>query len=77
MIDLMITDVVMPLRSGKELASRMAEKHPGIRVLFMSGYTDDSIVHHGVLDPGVQFLEKPFTYNSLTKKVGDILDGHV
>ena len=73
-IHLMITDVVMPLMSGKELADRMAVKYPDIRVLFMSGYTDDSIVHHGVLDPGIQFLEKPFTFYGVTKKVREVLE---
>jgi len=73
-VHLLITDVVMPGMNGKELADRLRASHPGLRTLFMSGYTADIIAHHGVLDEGVQFLQKPFSMNSLAQKVRDILD---
>jgi len=74
MIRLALTDVVMPEMSGKELADQLALTCPGIKVLFMSGYTHDNIVHHGVLDPEVQFLGKPFTAAALRQKVREVLD---
>ena len=74
-IDLVITDVVMPEMSGSELAHHLAEQRPGTPLLYMSGYTDDEIIRRGVLDPGMAFLEKPFTSSSLVRKVRQILDG--
>jgi len=71
--DLVITDVVMPSMSGKDLKSRLNETRPDLKVLFMSGYTADIIAHHGVLEEGIQFLQKPFTIQSLARKVNDIL----
>ena len=73
-IDLLLTDVVMPEVSGKEVADRLLELRPTIRVLFMSGYTDEAIVQHGVLDANVKFIQKPFTWIALTKKVREVLN---
>jgi CheY-like chemotaxis protein len=73
-IRLVITDVVMPGMSGRELASRLSEHQPDLRVLYMSGYTDDAVVRHGLVDASMFFLQKPFTPGSLVRKVRETLD---
>ena len=73
-IDLLLTDVVMPQTSGRDLADRICEVRPQTRVLWMSGYTDDAIARHGMLEPGLHFLQKPFTPASLVEKIREILD---
>jgi PAS domain S-box-containing protein len=73
-IDLLITDVVMPRMGGPELAEKLLEKIPNLPILFASGYTDDAIVRHGVLQTNVNFIQKPFTIDDVARKVRDLLD---
>ena len=72
-VELVLTDVVMPGMNGSQLANRIRELQPDAKVLFMSGYTDTAIVHHGVLDPGVQCIQKPFTPDALAKRVKEMI----
>jgi len=76
-IHLMVTDVVMPQMSGKELAEKLAPSRREMQVLYMSGYPDNSIVQHGVLESGTEFLQKPFTLNTLEAKVRKLLDARL
>src|SRR5215469_3440435 len=76
-IQLLFTDVVMAGMSGRQLAEEMQKLRPEIRVLYMSGYTDEAIVHHGLLGRGMVLLQKPFTLNSLAMKVRETLDQSV
>jgi CheY-like chemotaxis protein len=73
-VHLLLTDVVMPGMSGKDVADHLRLSTPDIKILFISGYTDDAIVHHGVLDEGVNFIQKPFTPEGLARKVREVLD---
>ena len=73
-IDVLLTDVVMPGPSGPELTKQLIALRPGLKVIYMSGYTDEAIVQHGVLQPGVEFLHKPFSSGALGRKIRAVLD---
>jgi CheY-like chemotaxis protein len=73
-VDLLLTDVVMPDVNGRDLAERLARVSPSMRILFMSGYSDEAVYRHGVISPNAAFLEKPFTDRTLAQKVREVLD---
>jgi CheY-like chemotaxis protein len=73
-IDLLLTDVIMPRANGRRVAEQLRMMRPELRVVYMSGYTEDAIVHHGVLEAGIVLLEKPFTEQSLARTVREVLD---
>ena len=73
-IHLMLADIIMPGMSGSELAKVLKPLYPEIKILYMSGYTDNAIVRHGVLEKGVNYIQKPFTMEGLVRKVREVLD---
>jgi PAS domain S-box-containing protein len=76
-IDVLVTDVVMPDMNGRELSTRLTEVRPRMKTLFLSGYTDDAILQHGVLEAGVSFLQKPFSLVALARKVRDVIEARL
>jgi FixJ family two-component response regulator len=70
---MLITDVVMPHLSGPELVTKLSPQRPDLKVLFISGYTDDTVFRHGVLEGGVAFLQKPFNLKALSQKIREVL----
>jgi CheY-like chemotaxis protein len=73
-VDLLLSDVVMPEVNGRMLAERLAATSPSLRVLFMSGYSDEAVYRHGEISPDAAFIEKPFTDRTLARKVREVLD---
>ena len=73
-VDVLLTDVVMPGASGPELTRRLVERRPALKMIYMSGYTADALARHGLLNPGISFLHKPFTSDTLGRKICEVLD---
>jgi YesN/AraC family two-component response regulator len=71
---MVLTDVVMPGMNGRQLADQLKHLHPKMKVLYMSGYTDNAVFHHGVLEERVNYIQKPFTIDGLLKKMREVLD---
>ncbi|MBA4784896.1 MAG: response regulator, partial [Rhizobiales bacterium] len=72
--DLLFTDIVMPEMNGRRLADKALELQPGLKVVFATGYTSNAVVHNGIVDPGTNFLQKPFTIDQVARKLRDVLD---
>jgi CheY-like chemotaxis protein len=72
-IDLLLTDVVMPVMGGRELARHLEKRQPGLKVLYVSGYTDETAIREGKLEPGAEFLAKPFSPDDLASKIREVL----
>jgi DNA-binding response OmpR family regulator len=72
-IDLLLTDVVMPGMSGKSLAEKLVQLRPGLKILFMSGYTENAIARHSVLGPGIEFIQKPFSLTAIAARIREVL----
>jgi len=72
-IDLVLTDVIMPEMSGRKLVETLVEQYPDLKSLYMSGYTDDAIIRHGVLEPGMNYIQKPFSPRALLEKINEVL----
>jgi two-component system cell cycle sensor histidine kinase/response regulator CckA len=75
-VDVVLTDVVLTGLSGREIAGLVVAKRPNVRIIYMSGYTDDAIVHHGMLDIGLPFLQKPFNAEELLTRIREVLDSN-
>ena len=75
-IDLLVSDMIMPEMNGRELSAKLQPLRPEMKVLFLSGYTSEIISNHGVIDEGIHFLQKPFSFEELTSKVREVLDDH-
>ena len=71
---MLLTDVVLPGASGVELTGQLVKRRPALKVIYMSGYTEEAIVQHGGLNPGIALLHKPFTSETLGRKIRDVLD---
>jgi YesN/AraC family two-component response regulator len=72
--DLVVTDVIMPEMGGKKLVDNIRLTHPRAKILFCSGYTNDALVQHGVLEPSIRFLQKPYSMQALAQKIREVLD---